>query len=255
MKISQKTMMILENFSTINPALLFQPGNVLRTMSTEGDILARAVVDETFPVECVIGDLSEWLGCFKLVSDADAEFRETDMTILGPESKVDYLYTSNEITKIDLGEDSGASSFACSDETDDGLGQQNLCSFVLPESLFKKLLEVPKVMKKNQTVLISDFGTGIKITVTDSTNTDSKDFTYFLKREDAQDPSSVRNFAAGTDWKVRTSISQLKIIPGTYRVTINDAFMTFDLIDEDGQVLAYGIALDVAENEHIGGGI
>jgi hypothetical protein len=49
MKLSDKTLTILKNFSGINNPFLFKQGNKLRTISVMKNILAEATIDEEFP--------------------------------------------------------------------------------------------------------------------------------------------------------------------------------------------------------------
>ena len=49
MKLSEQTVNILKNFSTINQNILVKEGSQLRTMSTMKNILAEAEVTEAFP--------------------------------------------------------------------------------------------------------------------------------------------------------------------------------------------------------------
>ena len=50
MNLSEQTVSILKNFSTINQNLLVKQGKVLNTMSAMKNIVAKAEVDEEFPV-------------------------------------------------------------------------------------------------------------------------------------------------------------------------------------------------------------
>ena len=54
MKLSEKTVKILKNFSSINQSMLFRTGNKLKTKSTLNGIAAQAVVEEDIPFEFVI---------------------------------------------------------------------------------------------------------------------------------------------------------------------------------------------------------
>ena len=49
MKLSDKTIKLLKNFSSINQSILFKEGSKLRTISVMKNILAEATVDEEFP--------------------------------------------------------------------------------------------------------------------------------------------------------------------------------------------------------------
>ena len=51
MKLSDKTISLLKNFSTINQSILFKEGNSLRTISVVKNILAEATIEEDLPKE------------------------------------------------------------------------------------------------------------------------------------------------------------------------------------------------------------
>ena len=54
MKLSDRTINLLRNFSTINQSILFKKGTKLRTISVMKNILAEANVDEDFPHDFAI---------------------------------------------------------------------------------------------------------------------------------------------------------------------------------------------------------
>ena len=62
MKLSNETVDVLKNFSTINQNILVKEGTKLRTMSTMKNILGEAVIPESFIKEFGIYDLNEFLG-------------------------------------------------------------------------------------------------------------------------------------------------------------------------------------------------
>ena len=49
MKISDKTLTLLKNFSNINQSILFKQGKELRTISVMKNILAEATIEEDVP--------------------------------------------------------------------------------------------------------------------------------------------------------------------------------------------------------------
>ena len=84
MKLSEQTVNILKNFSTINQNILVKEGTQLRTMSTMKNILAEANVTEMFPRDFGIYDLNEFLGVLTLVKDAELKFdNDSDLTVNG----------------------------------------------------------------------------------------------------------------------------------------------------------------------------
>jgi hypothetical protein len=76
MKIDAATTAVLKNFSKINPSILIQEGNVLKTMSTNKTIMAKATVTTTFPRRCAIYDLDKFLSAFSLYNDPELDFEE-----------------------------------------------------------------------------------------------------------------------------------------------------------------------------------
>jgi len=66
MKLSDNTVAVLKNFSTINSGIVVKPGNKLRTISANKAILAEATVEETFPHEFGIYDLNKSLGLISM---------------------------------------------------------------------------------------------------------------------------------------------------------------------------------------------
>ena len=58
MNLSNDTVNVLKNFATINPNLVFQPGQKLKTISESKTILASATIVEDFPQEFGVYDLN-----------------------------------------------------------------------------------------------------------------------------------------------------------------------------------------------------
>jgi hypothetical protein len=81
MKLSDNTFDVLKNFSTINPSISVKAGNVLRTVSEQKNILAQAVVNESFSMPFAVYDLSQFLGLASLFEDEDYDFGSSSVTI------------------------------------------------------------------------------------------------------------------------------------------------------------------------------
>ena len=76
MKLSESTVEVLKNFSTINPSLVFKEGNLLRTVSPQKNILASSVVAESFPSDFAIYELNQFLGLNSLFDNGSIAFGE-----------------------------------------------------------------------------------------------------------------------------------------------------------------------------------
>ena len=82
MKISDNTIKILKNFSSINQSILFRTGSTIRTKSPLSTIAAQAVVDEMFPFEFGIYDLNQFLSVVSLFEDPDFDFHSLQIAPL-----------------------------------------------------------------------------------------------------------------------------------------------------------------------------
>ena len=97
MKLSDKTIKILKNFSSINQSMLFRTGSIIRTKSTTDTIAAQAVVEEMFPFEFGIYDLNQFLSVTSLFEDPEFDFQENHVTISSGDSSSNYYYTDKDM--------------------------------------------------------------------------------------------------------------------------------------------------------------
>ena len=74
MKLSESTLSLLKNFSTINQSILFKQGNKLRTISVMKNILAEATITEELPKDFGIYDLNQFLNGLGLHHQPDLDF-------------------------------------------------------------------------------------------------------------------------------------------------------------------------------------
>lgn len=100
MKISDKTIGVLKNFATINPSIAFKAGNKIRTVSEQKNILAEAIVPETFPKDFAIYELNQFLGLGSLFDDAEYEFGDNNLTVIEGSTKSRYTYTDPNMVTV-----------------------------------------------------------------------------------------------------------------------------------------------------------
>ena len=82
MKLSDKTLSILKNFSTSNQSILFKQGSHLRTISVMKNILAEATIDEELPKDFGIYDLNQFLNGMGLHSNPELDFRNDNHVVI-----------------------------------------------------------------------------------------------------------------------------------------------------------------------------
>ena len=92
MKLSDKTLTLLKNFSGINQSILFKEGNSLRTISVMKNILAEATIEEELPKDFGIYDLNQFLGNITTMNSPDLSFAETNVKM--NDGEVELVYYS-----------------------------------------------------------------------------------------------------------------------------------------------------------------
>ena len=99
MKLSAKTIQILKNFSSINPSIMFNIGNVLSTISPIKTVMARAQIDETIEKDFGIFDLNRFLGVLSLFDDPELLLCDNYVKVTDGRKSVNFIY-ADPITMI-----------------------------------------------------------------------------------------------------------------------------------------------------------
>jgi hypothetical protein len=202
MKLSEKTVKILKNFSSINQSILFRTGTIIRTRSPMHTIAAQAVVEETFPFEFGIYDLNQFLSVTSLFEDPDFDFQENHVTISSGDSSSNYYYTDKDMIQG-----------VPKDTTPDF---QKSLGFNLTESDVKSLIQAANVMQLPNIIIESETDKQeIVITVKDSKNPTSNNF-----------HKKVGETMLNTNFKYILLVENIKLLPHSYDVSIiTDPFM------------------------------
>jgi hypothetical protein len=194
MKITPRTLQILKNFSTINPTLYVSKGNVIRCVAQLNTILAQATVQEEFPREFCIYDLSEFLGVISLFNEPDFEF-DTYYVKISDDAKACSHYFYAEKSMVTIPPDKA---IVMPDEA---------IKFTLGDKVLKHLLQAASVMGLPEIIVMGD-GEKIRVLATNSKSTTSHEFSYEVGKTDKR-------------FKMALKVENLKLISGTYEVTIS----------------------------------
>lgn len=81
MHFSERSLTILKNFGTINPSIVVTPGRTLRTVQTQGVLIATADVDVEFDQTVGIYDLTRFLSLLSLYNNPEIELSDQYITI------------------------------------------------------------------------------------------------------------------------------------------------------------------------------
>ena len=176
MKLSDNTLNILKNFSTINPNLVFKEGNQLKTISVAKNILATATIDETIPSEFGIYDLPEFLSVIGLIEDAELVIGDTSAKIRGDGDSLNYFFSdvSNLTTP----------------QKDITMPKCEI-EFDLTEVSLGKLRRAASTMGVSEVLVVGEEnGVGISIQVVDTKNPTSNSYQLDLPTETVVRPSN-----------------------------------------------------------------
>ena len=193
MKISEETIDVLKNFSTINQNLLIKQGNVLTTMSSMKNIMAKATVKEDFPQEVAIYDLNEFLSAISIFQKPEFDFQDNYVLLSEENSKgksLKYFYSDPSVI---------------TSPTKEIKMPQSEVEFEFKNETFKEVTRASAVLGVPDMLLN---GTGA-LSVTD-------------KKNDASNNFSVDVSPTGTgDYKFYFKVENLKILSGDYDVKIS----------------------------------
>lgn len=98
MKLSNETLTVLKNFSSINQGIQFKKGTKLTTVSSGKTVLAQANLKDNFPQDFCIYDLNQFLSVNSLFKDsAELEFNSSDVIFKSGKRKTNYRMTAKEM--------------------------------------------------------------------------------------------------------------------------------------------------------------
>jgi len=98
MKLSNETLSVLKNFSSINQGIQFKKGTKLTTVSASKTVLATANLKDDFPQDFCIYDLNQFLSVHSLFKDsAELDFDSTNIVFKSGKRKTSYRMTAKEM--------------------------------------------------------------------------------------------------------------------------------------------------------------
>jgi hypothetical protein len=195
MKLSENTVNVLKNFSTINTALWFKSGNVLRTISPFKTVLAEATVDETIPNDFGVYDLHQLLSILSLYKDApEVSVVGNDLVIQGNGGRSKITYRCCDATMIKTPPDKELK-----------VPSEDL-SFLLTETDLEWVLKSSSVLANPNIAVIGD-GSKLVLKTLDASNDSAHTDTLDLGPH------------TGAPVKFVFKTENWKFLPGTYAVT------------------------------------
>jgi hypothetical protein len=100
MKLSNKTIDIIKNFSTINQGILFKPGKVLKTVSPQKNVLAVANIEDDITKEFAIYDLNNFLTVVSLSDSNEFDFDDEHVIVSSKQGRSTIKYRFSMVSMI-----------------------------------------------------------------------------------------------------------------------------------------------------------
>jgi len=199
MKLSEKTLNLLKNFSSINQSILFKKGSSLRTISVMKNILAEAKIDEDLPLDFGIYDLNQFLNGLGLHQSPLLDF-ENDGHVVIREGKMRSKYFFADPSVI-----------VTPPEKDITLPTEDVC-FELNTQQLDKLLKAAAVYQLPDLSAIGEAGV-VKLVVRDKKNDTSNDFAVVVGETE-------------NEFCFNFKVENIKILPGTYEVVVSQKLLS-----------------------------
>lgn len=196
MKFSANTITILKNYATINPGVIFSPGNVLRTIHPQKTIIGTAQVTETFEKEAAVYDLPRFLATLSLFDDPDVEFGNGRFLISSGNTKVTYTYAAPDmIVKA---------------PTKTNLPPADV-SIKISWKELDSIIRASSIMKLPDIAFVAEEGT-IRITVTDARNSTADTYS-----------AVVAEGLVCKDFRMLVKVENLRLLPLDYEIGLSTA--------------------------------
>ena len=214
-KLSDRTINLLKNFSSINQSILFKEGNSLRTISVMKNILAEANIAEDIPRDFGIYDLNQFLNGLNLHQSAELDFQNDGYVVIKEgRSRSKYFFADPNV-------------IVTPPEKSISLPTEDVC-FTLDTNQLDKLLKAAAVYQLPDLSAVGEDGV-VKLVVRDKKNETSNDFSVVVGETECE-------------FSFNFKVENIKIIPGSYDVVVSKKLLSrFKSTQYD---LTYYIALE-----------
>ena len=215
MKLSDSTLSLLKNFSSINQSILFKEGSKLRTISVMKNILAEATINEEFARDFGIYDLNQFLNGLSLHHKPELDFANDGYVVIREgRSRSKYFFADPSV-------------IVTPPDKEITLPSEDVC-FELTTTVLEKLLKAAAVYQLPDISAVGEAGV-VKLVVRDKKNDTSNAHEEVVGETDA-----TFNF--------NFKVENIKILPGTYDVVVSQKLLSrFSSKNHD---MTYYIALE-----------
>ena len=215
MKLSEKTVSLLKNFSGINQSILFKKGNKLRTISVMKNILAEVEVEEEFERDFGIYDLNQFLNAMSLYQNPQLKFENSSYVgISEGNARSKYFFADPAV-------------IVTPPDKSITLPSEDVC-FELNTQQLDKLLKAAAVYQVPDLSVVGEAGV-VKLVVRDKKNDTSNEYSVIVGE-------------TSDEFTLNFKVENIKILPGSYEVVISKKLLS--RFTREDKNLVYYIALE-----------
>ena len=216
MKLSDKTINLLKNFSSINQSILIKEGDSIRTISVMKNILAEAKVPEEFPKDFGIYDLNQFLNAISsLHINPELDFSNNEYLLIREGKKRNRFFFADPNVIVSPPEKSIT------------LPSEDVC-FELDTQVLGTLMKAAAIYQVPDLSVVGEAGV-VKLVVHDKKNDTSNTHEEIVGETDEE---FCFNF----------KVENIKILPGTYEVIVSKKLLS--RFESKNHELTYYIALE-----------
>ena len=216
MKLSDKTINLLKNFSSINQSILIKEGDSIRTISVMKNILAEAKVPEEFPKDFGIYDLNQFLNAISsLHINPELDFSNNEYLLIREGKKRNRFFFADPNVIVSPPEKSIT------------LPSEDV-SFELDTQVLGTLMKAAAIYQVPDLSVVGEAGV-VKLVVHDKKN----------------DTSNTHEEIVGEtneEFCFNFKVENIKILPGTYEVVVSKKLLS--RFESKNHELTYYIALE-----------
>tara|TARA_R100001463_G_scaffold19812_2_gene48617 strand:+ start:1091 stop:1783 length:693 start_codon:yes stop_codon:yes gene_type:complete len=196
MRLSEKTLKILQNFTTINQSLSFKEGNKIRTISVMKNVLAEAEIEEYIPKDFAIYDLPQFLNTLSLYKNPEVDVSTYTSHALikdGSHNRAKFFFSDQSI-------------IVAPPEKEMKLPSEDV-SFTIKEGDLQRILKSSSIMQLPDLSVVGGDGV-INLLVSDRKNDTSNEYAIVVGHTDHT-------------FSFNFKIENIKMIPTAYDVKIS----------------------------------
>jgi hypothetical protein len=217
MELNDKTLAVLKNYATINPNVVINEGNVLKTISEAKNVLSSAELDDAFPKTFGIYDLNEFLNVLSLVDSPNLKFEDNYVLVSDGSGRTRIKYFYSDIDMLTV-------------PSKDIIMPEAEVSFSFDRETLSRVKRAASVLGHTE-LSVSVINNVLSLSVVDQNDKTSNVFSI-----DVDGTYKNENF------NYVFNISNLKMIDDDYRVDISSKLISHFVNEQSG--IQYWVALE-----------